>query len=132
NFYTLAYLGDGWPREIEALRGVAVVAVAVLFGIAAAEGRDVLRFRPSRTVTFQTFSLLIIGIYLVLMLGIAQWLSYAGGDFARAMEIGFLAIASVAALLVLPSKRLRATTKVLLTKHLFQHRYDYREEWLRF
>ena len=36
------------------------------------------------------------------------------------------------ALLVLPSKRLRGWLKVTLAKHFFQHRYDYREEWLRF
>ncbi len=132
NLYMLAYLASEWPRQVDALRGIAVVAVALMFGIAAGEGRDELRFRPSRTVTFQTFSLLIIGLYLVAMLGIAKWLSYAEGSFARLIEVGFIAMAGVAALLVLPSKRLRAWLKVVLTKHLFQHRYDYREEWLRF
>src|SRR3546814_4103820 len=32
----------------------------------------------------------------------------------------------------LPSHRLRDWLKHKVTKHLFQHRYDYREEWLRF
>jgi putative PEP-CTERM system histidine kinase len=32
----------------------------------------------------------------------------------------------------LPSPRLRGWLRVTATKHLFQHRYDYREEWLRF
>ena len=132
NLYTVAYLGGGWPAEINAMRGLATLAVALMFGIAVTERRDALRFRPSRAVTFQTFSLMIIGIYLVAMLAIAQWLSYVGGDFARLMELGFLTMASAAALLFLPSKRLRASMKVILTKHLFQHRYDYREEWLRF
>jgi len=36
------------------------------------------------------------------------------------------------ALLVLPSRRLRGWLRVTVTKHMFQHRYDYREEWLRF
>src|SRR4029078_1432399 len=31
-----------------------------------------------------------------------------------------------------PSKRLRGWLRVTVSKHLFQHRYDYREEWLRF
>jgi putative PEP-CTERM system histidine kinase len=131
NLYTLAYLGGSFPVEVASLRGLATVALAMLIAVTATKGRDELRFRPSRSVTFQTFSLLIIGVYLVAMVAIAQWLSLAGGDFARMMELGFLTIASAAALLLLPSRRLRRWLRVMLAKHFFQHRYDYREEWLR-
>jgi putative PEP-CTERM system histidine kinase len=132
NLYTIAYLGNDWPAEIAALRGLAAVALGCLIAIGASQDRDALRFRPSRAVTFQTFSLLVIGIYLIGMVAIAQWLSYAGGDFARLMELGFLTVASASAILILPSRRLRGWLKVTLAKHFFQHRYDYREEWLRF
>ncbi|MCB2075158.1 MAG: PEP-CTERM system histidine kinase PrsK [Novosphingobium sp.] len=132
NLYTVAYLSNGWPQEIAAFRGLAVVVLACLLVIGAAKDRDELRFRPSRTVAFQTFSLLIIGAYLIAMVAIAQWLSFAGGNFARLMELGFLTIASVLAILILPSPKLRRWLKVTLSKHLFQHRYDYRAEWLRF
>jgi len=132
NLYTVAYLAEAWPREIAALRGLATIALVCLFAIGATHGRDTLRLRPSRAVTFQTFSLLLIGVYLVAMVLIAQWLAYAGGDFARLIELAFLTMASAVALLVLPSRKLRGWLKVVLTKHLFQHRYDYREEWLRF
>ena len=132
NLYTIAYLGNGWPLEIAASRGLAAIALSALIAIGASKNRNALRFRPSRAVTFQTFSLLVIGIYLVAMVAVAQWLSYAGGDFARLMEVGFLTVASAAALLLLPSKRLRGWLRVTLAKHFFQHRYDYREEWLRF
>ncbi|MDF2638439.1 MAG: prsK [Novosphingobium lindaniclasticum] len=132
NLYTVAYLARSWPGEIAALRGLAALVLAGCFAIAASRKRDELRLRPSRAVTFQTFSLLVIGVYLVAMVAVAQWLSYAGGDFARLIEMGFLTFASAAALVVLPSRRVRAWLKVILTKHFFQHRYDYREEWLRF
>ena len=39
---------------------------------------------------------------------------------------------TLAALLLLPSAKLRAWLRVTLAKHLFEHRYDYRQEWLRF
>lgn len=132
NLYTLAYLGGAWPAEIAALRGLATVALGLLLAVMASKGRDDLRLRPSRAVTFQTFSLMIIGIYLVAMVAIAKWLSIAGGNFAWLMQLGFLTLASAAALLLLPSQRLRRWLKVMVSKHLFQHRYDYREEWLRF
>ena len=35
-------------------------------------------------------------------------------------------------MLLLPSRRLRGWLRVTVFKHLFQHRYDYRAEWLRF
>jgi putative PEP-CTERM system histidine kinase len=132
NLYTLAYLGSTWPIELASLRGLATVALALLIAVTATKGRDELRFRPSRSVTFQTFSLLIIGVYFLAMVGIARWLSYAGGDLAWLVVLGFVTLASAAALLLLPSERLRRWLKVMLAKHFFQHRYDYREEWLRF
>lgn len=132
NLYTVAYLSDSWPREIAAMRGIATIALVSLFAIGASHGREALRLRPSRAVTFQTFSLLLIGIYLVGMVLVAQWLAYVGGDFSRLIELCFLTVASAVALLVLPSRRLRGWLRVVVTKHMFQHRYDYREEWLRF
>ena len=132
NFYTIAFLGDALPAELAGFRGLVVAIQAALLALGAAREREALRFRPSRAVTFQSLSLLLIGVYLVAMVAIAQWLAFAGGDFARLMGFGFLIAASVGAMLVLPSRRLRGWTKVTLAKHLFQHRYDYRAEWLRF
>src|SRR5690606_29810150 len=58
--------------------------------------------------------------------------AYVGGEFASVAQIGFLAVAAALALVLLPSRRLRGWLRVMITKHLFQHRYDYRAEWLRF
>lgn len=132
NLYTIAYLARHWPLEIAAFRGLAAGALTGCMAMAAATNRDALRLRPSRAVTFQTVSLLVIGVYLIAMVAVAQWLSYGGGDFARLMELAFLTLASSVALVVLPSRRAQGWLKVMLTKHFFQHRYDYREEWLRF
>jgi putative PEP-CTERM system histidine kinase len=131
NLYTIAYLASAWPAEIAALRGLAVIAAGLFLLLAAVPGRQDMRLLPSRTVTFQTISLLVIGAYLVGMVAFAQWLSLAGGNFSRLAGVGFLIAACAIAIIVLPSRRLRSWFKVILAKHLFQHRYDYREEWLR-
>jgi putative PEP-CTERM system histidine kinase len=133
NLYSIAYIAESWPREIAALRGVSAIVLAGCVALGAGrQDRAVPRFRPSRAVTFQTFSLLVIGAYLAAMVAVARWLAFAGGDHARLMGLGFVTAASAAAILLLPSRRLRGWLKVVLAKHLFQHRYDYREEWLRF
>ena len=132
NLYTIAYLGEEWPAGLAALRGLSIVAIAVLIAIGAAHGREELRFRPSRRVAFQSVSLLVIGVYFAAMIAGAQWLSYAGGDFAVLAQYAFLTAAIVLACVIVVSRRLRGWLRVILAKHLFQHRYDYRAEWLRF
>jgi putative PEP-CTERM system histidine kinase len=106
--------------------------MAALLALGMMHGGGELRLRPSRSFAFQSFSLLVIGVYLVAMVAISQWLAYTGGDFGSLVQLAFLVVASAAALVFLPSKRLRSWLRVMLTKHLFQHRYDYRAEWLRF
>ncbi|HYD25540.1 MAG TPA: XrtA/PEP-CTERM system histidine kinase PrsK [Croceibacterium sp.] len=132
NLSTIAYLGDLRPQSLLTLRGAAVLLMVTLLAIGALRHDGDLRFRPSRSFAFQSFSLLVIGAYLVIMMLVAQGLAYAGGEFARLVQAGFLALAGAIALAVLPSRKLRGWLRVSLSKHLFQHRYDYRVEWLRF
>jgi putative PEP-CTERM system histidine kinase len=132
NLYTVAYLGNRWPVELASIHGLIDLCFAAVLGIGVSRGAQTFRLRPSRAVTFHSLSLLLIGSYFVAMVAVAQWLAYAGGDFARWLEFSFLVLASAAALLTLPSRRVRAKLRVTLNKHLFQHRYDYRAEWLRF
>jgi putative PEP-CTERM system histidine kinase len=132
NLSTIAYLGGRRPESLLTMRGAAVLLMVALLAIGALRHGGNLRFRPSRSFTFQSFSLLIIGAYLVVMMLVAQGLAYAGGEFARLVQAGFLALAGAVALAVLPSRKLRGWLRVSLSKHLFQHRYDYRAEWLRF
>ncbi len=132
NFYTIGYLSDGTPAVLASLRGLIALGMAAVLALGASQRREELRFRPSRSVAFQSASLMLIGGYLISMVGIAQWLSYAGGDVAALMQIAFVVAASVAALAILPSRKMRGWLRVTLAKHFFQHRYDYRAEWLRF
>jgi hypothetical protein len=56
----------------------------------------------------------------------------SGRWWTRAPAVTLLATMTVAALVLLPSTRARSWVKVKMAKHLFEHRYDYRTEWLRF
>lgn len=132
NFYTIAYLVDGLPMLLSQLRGVAVIAAVILLAMGSVRNEAELKFRPSRSFAFQSFSLLVIGTYLVIMVVVAQGISYAGSDYAPVLQTGFILLASAVALAVLPSPKMRRWLRVMVSKHLFQHRYDYRTEWLRF
>lgn len=132
NLYTIAYLIDSLPVILEELRGAAVLIAVFLLALGNLRKESELRFSPSRSFAFQSFSLLVIGVYLVVMVVIAQGIHYVGRDYGSVLQLGFLLLASVAALAVLPSRKMRGWLRVMLSKHLFQHRYDYRSEWIRF
>lgn len=132
NLNTLAYLGGAMPPGLQDLRGLFAGVMSVLFALGMNAAGPRVQFSPSRTVTFRTLSLLLIGGYLAAMVLVTKSLALIGGDMARASQAVFVVVAVIAAALALPSVRLRGWLRVTATKHLFQHRYDYRQEWLRF
>jgi len=132
NLSTAAYLGQRLLVDLEVLRGAAMLVAIALLAVGSLRHEGDLRFNPSRSFAFRSFSLLIIGGYLLVMVLVAQGLAYVGSDLARLVQPGFVALAGAVALTVLPSRRLRGWLRVTLSKHLFQHRYDYRAEWQRF
>ena len=131
NLYTISYLAKGWSYELFQLRGLAAALIAPIFGLGAQRTRN-WAVKLSRTMAFQTFSLFAIGGYLVVMVVVTSALELVGGEFVRLAQVAFVFGASVAALVLLPSKAFRAWFRVKVSKHLFRHRYDYRSEWLRF
>lgn len=132
NFYMFAYLAGELPEALSMLRGLFAGAMAVLLAFGGNSVSQELRFRPSRAVTFQTLSLVVIGTYLLAMLLASRALALMGGDIARAGQAFLILLAIGLAITWLPSRRIRGWLRVTIAKHLFQHRYDYREEWLRF
>lgn len=132
NYFTVAYLNHSYLASLIALRGFLVGAMIALLAMGTNPKGARSQFRPSRAVTFQTLSLLVIFGYLLAMVLITRSLALLGGDIARAGQVLFLAIALAAAIFWLPSRSWRGWLRVTAVKHLFQHRYDYREEWLRF
>lgn len=132
NLYTLTYLGGATPWALGDLRGLFAGSMAVLFALGMNATGPRVQFSPSRAVTFRTLSLLLIGGYLAGMVLVTKSLALLGGDVARASQVVFVVSAIIAAAIALPSPRMRSWLRVTATKHLFQHRYDYRQEWLRF
>jgi len=131
NLYTLAYLDPASSIGLADWRGVMVALTAPLFAIGAGRA-DGWRIRLSRAATFQSLSLLAICAYFATMTILATALRGSGFDWSRPILVTMLSAMTVAAMVLLPSPRARGWVKVKLAKHLFEHRYDYRTEWLRF
>lgn len=131
NVLSVAWLTDGWPRELVAVRGLAMALIAA--GIATGlQRRGEWPMQLSRTVAYQSLSLVAIGLYFALLALATTALAAIGGDNARLLQTAFVFGSTAAILTLVSSPWLRAWIKVKLAKHFFRHRYDYRAEWLRF
>ena len=132
NFHTAAFLAGSSAPELVGLRALIVAVAVPVFALGYAWKGPELRFRPSRSVAFSILSLGLIAAYLIAMVALSQWAGSFSNDLARIAQLGFLLAAAGFSILWLPSKRMRGWLRVTALKHLFQHRFDYRSEWIRF
>ena len=131
HLYTVSYLTREPVADLFAMRGAILAMLVPLFALASRRTSD-WRMQLSRAATFQSLSVMAIFGYLILMMSATRALEIVGGSWARIGQIGLVFGMTVVAVTLLPSGRLRAWVRVMLAKHFFEHRYDYREEWLRF
>ncbi len=130
-FYALCWTQGTWVAEFAIARGVAVAMLAPLVALGARRNTD-WTIRLSRTVAFRSIGLVAALAYLGVVILSAYALQSLAGAWARAIPPLALLAAGVVFTFVMASPEARAWLNVVLTKHLFAHRYDYRAEWLRF
>ncbi|MEN2785776.1 XrtA/PEP-CTERM system histidine kinase PrsK [Sphingomonas qilianensis] len=128
--YAITYVTHGTVVDLIAVRGVMMALLAPLFAVAVLRNGD-WTLHLSRSVAWLSLSLAAVVLYLLTMMLATSALAGIGAN-ARIVQTAFV-FGSTAAMLVLASSPwLKAWAKVVLAKHLFSHRYDYREEWIRF
>lgn len=86
----------------------------------------------SRTAAFRTTTFAAAGLYLLAAAAAGYYVRYLGGSWGGALQLFVLFAALVLLLLLTFSGAMRARLRVLVDKHFFRYRYDYREEWLKF
>ncbi len=57
---------------------------------------------------------------------------YLGGGWSNVAQYIFLSLSGVVLATLFLSESLRSHLKVLIAKHFYENKYDYREEWMRF
>lgn len=86
----------------------------------------------SRKVVFHTTTLLASAVYLMTMGAAGYYVRDYGGSWGLVAQAFLLFFTILSLALLLFSQRIRSRWKVLLNKHFYPYKYDYRDEWLRF
>jgi putative PEP-CTERM system histidine kinase len=85
----------------------------------------------SRQVIFHTSTLLVAGIYLILMATAGYYLRYFGGAWGVVFQTTFLFAGLMLLIVLFSSSKFRGKVRVYLSKHFFSNRFDYRQEWVK-
>ena len=135
--YSDAFLFQRIDNELWNARGFIHAMVVPLIGVAIKRemqwslGDETIDIFLSRRIVFHTTTLLASGIYLVFIGFGGYYVRDMGGDWGVVAQATFLFAAALVLAILLFSSKIRARLKVMIDKHFFHYKYDYREEWLR-
>ena len=131
--YSTALLFQDLDTTIWQVRGfVNGLIVPVLAISIARDPRLSMDIFVSRRMVFHTMALLGTGLYLLAMGFGGYYIKFYGGEWGAVVQIVFMSGAGLVLLVLFFSGRVRASLRVLINKHFFHYKYDYRDEWLRF
>lgn len=131
--YSNAVLFSSVDRNLWDARGYIHFLVIPLIAVSAARNPQwSLDVFVSRRMVFHSAAILGGGIYLVLMALGGYAIRYLGGDWGTLAQVIFLFGAALLLFALMFSGQVRARARVFLSKHFFNYKYDYREEWLKF
>jgi putative PEP-CTERM system histidine kinase len=85
----------------------------------------------SRQVVFYSAALVGAGVYLVVVALLGYYVRIFGGNWGSAAQVFLTSAALLFLVVLLFSNEIRARGRVLIVKHFFRNKYDYRLEWLR-
>jgi putative PEP-CTERM system histidine kinase len=120
------------PEAVSTRGAIHAFAVPLLFMAFQRRNDWIARLRISRAAAFHSAALVLIGIYLLVVAAIGYYIRYFGGEWGHALQLVALSAALIGLAMLALSGAMRSRLRVLVGKHFFRYRYDYREEWLRF
>ena len=131
--YSQGLLLDGISASVWQARGFIMTLTVPFIAIAARRNPAwSLKVFVSRDIVFYATSVAAVGTYLLLMAFGGYVVRLIGGSWGAIAQIVFFAAAIALLGILVASAALRRRMRVFLVKHFYRHKYDYREEWLRF
>ncbi len=112
--------------------GALIVACLLILRSLLRTGHFEVSVYPSHSVLHNSLTILLTGIYLLVVGVFAKFLSLVGGDTSFALEAFVILIALAFLTLLLLSDRMRMHTKRFVSRHFQRPLYDYRTVWRSF
>jgi putative PEP-CTERM system histidine kinase len=131
-YYSQAILYRSLNMDYLPLRSFLYITAAVMMAYSRVHWRGNVPIRVSHQIAYKSVVLFAVGLYLVLLGLLGEGMKYVDTPFSRSVTISLAFLTGIALLTLLLSERVRREIKVLLHKNFYQHKHDYRTQWLRF
>ncbi|HNQ90847.1 MAG TPA: PEP-CTERM system histidine kinase PrsK [Verrucomicrobiota bacterium] len=125
-----AFLYSAVEPAHAAVEAGAVVVASLLIGLSVARtGLFEIDVYPSHTVLHNSLTLVLAGVYLLVVGAMAKAVEWMGGDTAFPLKAGLVLVALVGLFILLLSDRVRQRTRRFVSRHFQRPQYDYRRLW---
>lgn len=126
-------LFTGVDTAIESVDSAALLVGSLLiFRSIFRDGRVELDVYPSQAVLQKSLTVILAGIYLIVVGLAARMVAYLGGDSAFALKAFLVLVSIVALAVVLQSDHVRLHVRQFVSRHFQRPLYDYRAIWKKF
>ncbi len=132
-YYSNALLYRSLDTSLQPVRGAIVIISSLLIMISIfrqAFPKD--GIYVSRGIFYRSFTLLVVGAYLLGLGIMGTGMRYFGENFGRYLSIIIVFAGTLALIAALFSETLRRKVKVFIDKNFYRDKYDYRTQWLQF
>ncbi|QWV91829.1 PEP-CTERM system histidine kinase PrsK [Geomonas oryzisoli] len=129
-YYSNALLYRSLNLELAPLRSLLFTIASVMMLYTRSHWRGSARVKISQAVVLKSVVMAIVSAYLIMLGLLGEGMKYFGPLFPRLLTLSLGFIAGILLLLLLLSDRAKRELKVLLHKHFYQSKYDYRAQWL--
>ena len=115
------------------VRGFFYAFLVPVIALSVARNPDwAVRVHVSRQAVTSSITVIGAGGYLLATAIAAHFIQLSGVEWANVAQIALVLVSLIVLITILVSSRLRARLRVYVSKHLFNFKYDYRNEWLNF
>ncbi len=110
---------------------VLIVSVVIIFYSRLKRGSGV-TVHVSPQFAYKSVVLLAVGIYIICLGLVGEGLKYFGNGFQHAMIITLAIFVGLGLFIVILSESVKRKVRIFIQKNFYQHKYDYRNQWLQF
>jgi putative PEP-CTERM system histidine kinase len=128
-----ALLFHGMDQNLESVNsGALLVACLLILRSLLRAGHFDVNVYPSQSVLHNSLTILLAGIYLLIVGVFAKVVTYLGGDAAFTLKAFLVLVSLVLLTILLMSDRVRLHTRRFVSRHFQRPLYDYRTVWRSF